>query len=178
MKKLMAVFPIGAFSILLIALGFSLTNDPRKLPSMLIDKAVPNFVLPAVHEGGMRLSNTDLLGKVSLLNVFASWCGGCRYEHPVLMKLSTSGQVPIYGINFKDKPGAGSAWLKKYRDPYKRSGKDPNGRTGIHLGVTGIPETFVIDQTGRVRYRHIGPLTDEIWANTIRPVVDELRAAK
>src|SRR5258708_3729040 len=162
MQRLLSLIPVLIFAAVSIALGLSLSNDPRKLPSMLIDKPTPTFRLASLEAGGSGLSSDDLKGKVALLlNVFASWCAGCRVEHPMLMALAEKSGVPIYGISWKDEPGGGARWLKANRSPYVRVGDDQSGRLGIDLGVTGVPETFVIDRTGRIRYRHAGPITDD-----------------
>jgi cytochrome c biogenesis protein CcmG/thiol:disulfide interchange protein DsbE len=155
-------------------LGLSLSNDPRKLPSMLIDKPAPAFRLASLDAGGGGLSNDDLKGKVALLNVFASWCPGCRVEHPTLVALAEKSGIPIYGVSWKD-PG-GAHWLQANRNPYVRVGDDASGRLGIDLGVTGVPETFVIDRSGRIRYRYAGPITDGVWQEIFAPVLAELRS--
>ena len=122
------------------------------------------------------MSNADLSeGQVTLVNVFASWCQGCRVEHPTLMRLAREKTVPLYGINWKDKPGDGARWLKAHQSPYSRVGDDGSGRLGIDLGVTGVPETFVVDKTGRIRYRHAGPVTEEVWQEVFVPLLAELR---
>lgn len=176
MKRLILFLPIGLFGIVAIGLAFSLTNDPRALPSMLIDRPVPEFQRPALIEGGGDLSDGDLRGKVSLLNVFASWCTGCTYEHPFLMKLKEEGRIAVYGINWKDQPGAGAKFLQRLGDPYIKAGEDASGRLGIDMGVTGLPETFLVDRQGRVRYRHAGPITEEIWNNIFEPLLSDLEA--
>lgn len=176
MRRLILFLPIGVFAAVAIGLGFSLTNDPRVLPSMLVDRPVPQFKRPAVEPGGIHLSDEDLKGKVSLLNVFASWCTGCRYEHPFLMKLKEDGRIPVYGINWKDEPGAGAKFLQRLGDPYIKAGDDASGRLGIDMGVTGVPETYVVDREGRVRYRHTGPITEQIWTEILEPMLTDLEA--
>lgn len=137
---------------------------------------MPQFDLPPIegHEAG--LSNADLEGQVSLLNVFGSWCPPCAIEHPMLMQISRSGVVPIYGVDWKDPPGAGTRWLERNGNPYQRVGDDSDGRLAIDLGITGAPETFIIDRAGRVRYRHVGVITEEVWTATLRPLVEHLQA--
>jgi cytochrome c biogenesis protein CcmG, thiol:disulfide interchange protein DsbE len=175
MRRLMALTPVLVFTVLITGLGLSLTNDPRKMPSMLLDKTLPPFALASLDEDGKGFSSADLKGKVSLLNIFASWCPGCRVEHPVLMQLAEKGAVSIYGINWKDSLRNGGGWLKANQSPYARVGYDESGRVGINLGVTGVPETFVIDRSGRVRYRHAGPLTEDVWHEIFEPVLAQLQ---
>ena len=181
MQRLWALTPILLFAAVCLGLGFGLSNDPRRLPSMLIDKALPIFELASLNGDdpiGKSFTNQDLAGKVVLLNVFASWCPACRVEHPVLLSLADKGAVPIYGVDWKDEPGRGARWLKANRSPYVRVGEDRSGRLGIDLGVTGVPETFVVDRIGRIRYRHAGPVTGEVWRSTFEPLLAELGTEK
>ena len=170
--------PLLVFGAIALGLGFALTNDPRKMPSQLIDRPAPKFTLPPVEPGSSGLTNEDLGGKVALLNVFASWCPGCRVEHPTLVRIAKEGAVPLYGIDWKDKPGDGLKWLNKESSPYLKVGDDPSGRLGIDMGVTGVPETFVVDRTGRIRYRHAGPITEDVWHETFEPLLASLRSER
>lgn len=173
MKRLIFILPLALFIGLAIAFWVGLQRDPSKLPSQLIDRPVPEFALPPVVEGEPGLKTADLKGEPALLNVFASWCVPCRLEHPVLMRLSAEG-VAVHGLDWKDDEGA--KWLAEHGDPYRRSGDDRSGRTGIDLGVTGVPETFVVDRHGRVRYKHVGVVTPEVWEDTLGPLMQKLRA--
>jgi cytochrome c biogenesis protein CcmG/thiol:disulfide interchange protein DsbE len=146
------------------------------MPSMLIDRPVPDFALPPIEGREMGLSTTDLAGEVRLLNVFGSWCAACLIEHPLLMEIAAEGQE-IVAINWKDRPGAGARWLQRHGDPYSRVGDDADGRAAIEFGVTGAPETFVVDANGRVRHKQIGPITPEIWRGVLKPMIEELRNA-
>ena len=177
MRRLAFAAPVLAFLLIAGALAMGLGRDPTILPSMLIDKPLPAFDLPDVRAGAAprSLASTDFRGEPALLNVFASWCVSCRIEHPLLMQLSRDG-VSLHGLNWKDEGDAGARWLVEFGDPYARVGYDPTGRTGVDLGVTGAPETFVIDRQGRVRYRHVGPITPEVWTGTLQPLMAELRA--
>jgi cytochrome c biogenesis protein CcmG, thiol:disulfide interchange protein DsbE len=175
MQRLLSLAPLLVLAVVLAGLGFSLTNDPRKMPSMLIDKATPTFALASLEEGGKGFSSDDLKGRVSLLNVFASWCPGCRVEHPMLMQIAEKGAVTIYGIDWKESTRDGGRWLKANQSPYSRVGYDESGRVGINLGVTGVPETFVIDRAGRVRYRHAGPVTEDVWHDIFEPLLAQLQ---
>ena len=169
------VIPVAIFVALLALLGIGLKLDPREVPSPLIGKPAPHFELPRLHEADKTFSERDMLGKVWVLNFWASWCVSCREEHPVLLDLAASGAVPVYGLNYTDKREDGLAWLKGMGDPYKISIFDFDGRVGIDYGVYGVPETYLIDGSGTIRYKQIGPLTVEVLEQTILPLVKELR---
>jgi len=164
-----------AFLALVVILGIGLTLDPRKVPSPLIGKPVPEFSLPSVKGRTLGFSSADLKGEVSLVNVFASWCVACRDEHPLFMDLRRRGVVPLHGLNYKDKPDDAARWLDELGDPYTRTGADLEGRVGIDWGVYGVPETFVIDRDGRIAYKHIGPVTPQVMAEKIMPLIEQLR---
>ena len=169
--------PIAIFVALVALLGVGLKLDPREVPSPLIGKPAPHFELPQLRETTGTFTERDMRGKVWLLNVWASWCVSCREEHPVLLDLAASGAVPIYGLNYKDKREDGLAWLKGMGDPYKLSIYDFDGRVGIDYGVYGVPETYVIDKAGVIRYKRIGPLTPQIVKEKVLPLVRELERA-
>jgi len=171
------LIPLVIFIILIVFLGIGLTRDPSLVPSPLIDKQLPEFSLEQVKNMDETLSSVDLHGQVSLLNVWASWCVACRSEHPVLLKLARSGLVNIYGLNYKDQRDDAIRWLDYYGDPYTTSAYDHTGKIGIEYGVYGVPETFVIDKKGFIRYKHIGPVTDEILEKKILPIIEKLKAA-
>ncbi|MCC0006839.1 MAG: DsbE family thiol:disulfide interchange protein [Hyphomicrobiaceae bacterium] len=174
MSRWAAVGPVMIFAVVALAFGFALRLDPHKLPSMLIDKPPPRFSLPPVEGTSAPLDSSKLQGQVMLLNIYASWCPGCRLEHPTLMRIAREKVVPLYGLNWKDKPGQGGRWLRQYQNPYIAVGDDPSGRAGIEMGVTGVPETFVIDTAGRIRYRHAGPVTEEVWQEVFVPLLASL----
>ena len=169
-----SLIPLGIFLALLVLLGIGLGLNPRLVPSPLIDRPAPAFQLPTLKDPAQQFSNGDLQGKVSLLNVWATWCVSCRQEHQVLMDLARSGQVDIYGLNYKDQYQAALEWLARLGNPYVASGYDAEGKVGIDLGVYGLPETFVLDADGVVAYKHIGPLTIEAWERRVLPVVNRL----
>jgi len=169
--------PIAIFAALLVLLGIGLKLDPREVPSPLIGKPAPHFELPQLHQASKTFTERDMLGKVWVLNVWASWCVSCREEHPVLLDLAAGGAVPIYGLNYKDKREDGLEWLKGMGDPYKLSIYDFDGRVGIDYGVYGVPETYVIDKAGVIRYKRIGPLTPQIVKEKVLPLVRELDRA-
>lgn len=171
----MYLVPLIVLAGLLLALGWGLTNDPKNIPSPLVGQPVPSFELPPVKGRALGLSDTDLNGSVSLVNVFASWCTACELEHPLLMDLANADAVPIHGLNYKDRPDDAAAWLDKRGDPYTRTGADVSGRIGIEWGVYGVPETFVIGPDGRIAYKHVGPLTLDTIQDTILPLLQRLR---
>ena len=175
MKRLGFYMPIALFAGIVAYLAIGLTLDPNKLPSMLIDKPVPEFALAAIDGFDQGFSSSDLKGKVSLVNIWGSWCVACIIEHPLLMELAKNNTIPIYGIDWKDPPGAGAAWLQKEGNPYTLIGDDADGRVAIDFGVTGAPETFIVDKDGRIRYKYIGPITPELWNEIILPIVEELQ---
>jgi cytochrome c biogenesis protein CcmG, thiol:disulfide interchange protein DsbE len=169
------ILPLLALGGILIVFSLGLGRDASLLPSTLIGKPVPEFSLPAVKGRKLGLSNTDLVGEVSLVSVFASWCPACKLEHPLFMQLKASGLVPIYGINYKDAPDDVAEWLAELGDPYTRIGADINGRVGIEWGVYGVPETFIINKQGRVVYKLIGALTPRILKETFIPMIKRLQ---
>ena len=175
MKRLIFILPLTAFVALLAYFAIGLQRDPSKIPSVLIDKPAPQFDLAAIEGRKVGLSTYDLKGEVSLVNFFGSWCVSCRIEHPLLMQLSEEGEIPIYGIDWKDPPGAGAAWLERHGDPYTLIGDDADGRVAIDFGITGAPETFIIDRAGRIRYKYAGPITPQIWEQDLLPIVRKLR---
>ena len=156
-------------------LWVGLSRDPSVVPSPLLGKPAPAFRLAQLHKPGEWLQNDDLKGKVWLLNVWASWCVSCRVEHPLLLQLARTNLVPVYGLDYKDKPDQALAWLAQNGDPYTSSIVDPDGRVGIDYGVYGVPETFLIDKAGVIRYKQIGPLTPEALNEKILPLVRELQ---
>jgi cytochrome c biogenesis protein CcmG/thiol:disulfide interchange protein DsbE len=171
------LLPLGVFIALLLFLGVGLRLNPREIPSPFIGKAAPAFSLTQLHEADKSISPQDMLGKVWLLNVWASWCVSCRQEHPVLMDFSTQGVVPIIGLNYKDDREEGLKWLRQFGNPYQLSAFDAKGKVGIDYGVYGVPETFVIDKRGVIRYKHIGPVTPEVIAEKLLPLIKELNRA-
>jgi cytochrome c biogenesis protein CcmG/thiol:disulfide interchange protein DsbE len=168
------LIPLAVFAVLVVFLGVGLTLNPREVPSPLIDKPAPAFQLPQLHAPDKTFAQKDMLGKVWMLNVWASWCVACREEHPNLVELARSGVVPIYGLNYKDERADGIAWLARFGNPYQVSAYDRDGRIGIDYGVYGVPETYVIDKAGVIRYKRIGAVTPEILRDKILPLVKEL----
>ncbi|MEQ1719167.1 MAG: DsbE family thiol:disulfide interchange protein [Hyphomicrobium sp.] len=134
------------------------------------------FSLPPVAGTGLvGLSDQSLKGQLTVLNVFASWCPGCRVEHPLLMKIASDKAIPLYGLNWKEKPGEGARFLELHKSPYLAAGDDPSGRTGVAMGVTGVPETLLVDATGQILYRHLGPLSEDTWKTIFEPLIERVR---
>jgi len=171
------LLPLCVFLVLVAFLAVGLTLNPREVPSPLINKPVPAFTLAQLHKPELVFSQKDMQGQVWLLNVWASWCVSCREEHPLLVELAKSGVVPLVGLNYKDKADEGKAWLKRLGDPYLLSVTDTDGRVGIDFGVYGVPETFVIDRQGIIRYKQIGAITPQTLERKILPLVRELQNA-
>jgi cytochrome c biogenesis protein CcmG/thiol:disulfide interchange protein DsbE len=168
------LLPLGVFGLLVLLLGIGLSLNPREVPSPLIGKPAPAFQLPQLHQPDKTFAPSELRGKVWILNVWASWCVACREEHPVLTDLARSGIAPVYGLNYKDKRLDAIEWLKRFGDPYQASLIDADGRVGIDYGVYGVPETYVIDRQGVIRYKRIGPVTPTIVKDKIVPLIAEL----
>lgn len=166
--------PAILFIALLGVLAVGLTLKPRELPSPLVGKATPDFRLPLLDAPERMMTPADMRGQVWLLNVWASWCGACREEHPVLLQLSRMSTVPLYGLDYKDDPLDGAAWLARHGNPYRASLVDVDGRAGMDYGVYGVPETFVIDRNGVVRHKHVGVLTEQIVRDELLPLLAEL----
>ncbi len=177
MKRLLFLLPVLAFALLALWFAQGLGRDPRYIPSMLINHPAPDFSLPPIEGRIEPFTSADLKGRASMINIFGSWCASCELEHPVLMEIAREGKAPIYGIDWKDKPGAGAKWLAERGDPYTKIGDDADGRVAIDFGVTGAPETFIIDAEGRVRHKHVGVITMDDWRNILEPMIEDLNRA-
>lgn len=163
--------PLVFIGVLIIVFSIGLLRDPSELPSTFIDRAAPTFDLPRLKDPEVRVGSTDYSGKAVLVNVWATWCVGCREEHPFLMDLADSGEIPIYGINWRDRRPDALRWLDRYGDPYVASGFDEDGRVAVDWGVYGAPETFLISEDGVVLHKHLGPLTEAIWLEDFVPLL-------
>lgn len=171
------LLPLAVLAALVVFLGLGLTRDPSKVPSPLIDKTGPAFELPTLEDPDTSFTTARFAEHpVSLFNVWASWCVACRQEHPLLMRVARDDEVPIYGLNYKDRRTDALAWLERYGNPYRASAYDGKGKVGIDWGVYGVPETYVVDRQGTIRYKHIGPITERDWRDTLRPIVERLRS--
>ncbi|MGE4659701.1 MAG: DsbE family thiol:disulfide interchange protein [Arenicellales bacterium] len=174
MKSLRFLAPLLIFIVVAVFLAVGLKLDPREVPSPLIDKPAPQFELPRLLQMGGVVSTADLRGEVWLLNVWASWCVACRVEHPLLNDLAAKRLIRIVGLNYKDAPADARTWLREFGNPYDIIAVDRQGEAGIDWGVYGVPETFVIDRSGVIRYKHIGPLDAKVLNETIVPLVRQL----
>ncbi len=172
--KLRALIPLLAFIVLVILLAIGLTRDPKKIPSPLIGKPAPQFSLPAVLQPQQQVATADFIGKVALFNVWASWCAACREEHPLLVEFAKQYDTPIYGLNYKDQRADAIRWLEVFGNPYVNSAFDLQGTVGIDWGVYGVPETFLIDKKGIIRFKQIGPITMDVLNNEILPLIRQL----
>ena len=175
-RVFVALVPLALFIALVALLVFGLGNDPRKVPSPLIGKPAPAFELPELTDPGRTVSDADLKGKISLVNVWASWCTSCRAEHQALMALSEIPDFQIVGLNWKDEAANANQVLRLTGNPYDMNGYDPDNTVGIDWGVYGAPETFVVDKQGIIRYKHIGPIDRRVWEETLQPLVTQLQA--
>lgn len=175
LKKSLLI-PLAVFLVLVVflGLGFQL-KDPHYLPSVLIDKPFPEFSLRDLENPQQLRTREDLVGEVALVNVWGTWCPNCVVEHPELMRISREEDVPLYGVNYNDEDKKARAWLKRRKDPYKFSIVDDEGTLAIDLGVYGAPETFVVDSAGVIRFRHVGPVSTQIWQEQLLPVIEHLR---
>jgi cytochrome c biogenesis protein CcmG/thiol:disulfide interchange protein DsbE len=169
------LWPLAAFLTLALLLGLGPRLNPREVPSPLIGRAAPAFELPGLQDANLRLSPSMLRGQVWVLNVWASWCAPCRDEHPLLVQLAESSGVPLVGLNYKDDPRAAQEWLHRLGNPYLATAVDRDGRVGINYGVYGVPESYVIDGAGVVRHKHVGPLTQQVWADQMLPLIRRLQ---
>jgi cytochrome c biogenesis protein CcmG/thiol:disulfide interchange protein DsbE len=174
-KIALYLVPLAAFGVLALFLLRGLWLNPREVPSPLIGKPAPQFERPNLHAPQIAFASADMKGQVWIFNVWASWCTPCRQEHPLWNELAGSKLVPIIGMNYKDQPEAAKRWLAELGDPYQLTVTDRDGRLGIDYGVYGVPETFVIDKQGVIRYKHIGPVTAEAMDKKILPLVRELQ---
>ncbi len=178
MRRLIFVLPLAAFAAIAVWFAVGLTRDPNVLPSALIDRPMPDFALPALAGADVpALTAAGVRGRVSLVNVFASWCVPCRAEHPLLMRLAREGRVAVYGIAYKDRAADAAGFLRSLGNPFAAIGHDESGRVAIDWGVYGVPETFVVDAAGRIRYRHVGALTPDVLNRTILPMIARLGGA-
>jgi cytochrome c biogenesis protein CcmG, thiol:disulfide interchange protein DsbE len=175
--KLKFLIPLAMFAILVGFLAVGLNRDPREVPSPLVNKDAPAFNIAQLAVADKNFSPADLKGQVWMLNVWASWCVACRVEHPLLVQFGKSHAVPLIGLDYKDQRADAMKFLDTHGNPYDLSAYDKDGRVGIDYGVYGVPETFIIDKHGVIRHKQIGPITPEALAETIMPLINELKKA-
>ena len=174
MKSLRYLVPLAVFVALAVFFAVGLTRDPREVPSPLVGKPAPSFRQEQLADAKLAFAPEEMKGRVWMLNVWASWCGACRVEHPVLLEAARQNVVPIVGLNWKDERADALQWLAKYGDPYALSVYDHANRVGLDYGVYGAPETFLIDKQGVIRHKQIGPVTPEAWQDTFLPLIRKL----
>ena len=177
MRRLLFLLPVLVFTVIAgyFLWGLAPDRDPSDVPTAMLDKPTPTFDLAAVPGLAVPgLATADLAGgEVAMVNFFASWCVPCRAEHAYLSALAEETAVPLYGINHRDKPEDAAAWLAELGNPYQRIGADP-GRAAVEWGVTGVPETFIVDGAGRIRWHHRGPLVPEVIERDVKPLLEAL----
>jgi cytochrome c biogenesis protein CcmG/thiol:disulfide interchange protein DsbE len=164
--------PIIVFLLLVVVFSFGLFNDPRELPSPFLGEQAPTFEVASLKEPERLVGSAEYAGQMALVNVWATWCVGCRQEHEFLMQLAASDAIPIYGINWRDRRDEALSWLQQLGDPYVFSAFDEDGRVGIDWGVYGAPETFLISPDGIVLHKHLGPLNPSIWEEDFVPLIE------
>jgi cytochrome c biogenesis protein CcmG/thiol:disulfide interchange protein DsbE len=177
MRRLVYLLPVAVLGVMALFFMRGLGINPREIPSVLIDKPVPEMSLaPLPGRGSTGLATADLKGRVTLVDIYGSWCVSCLEEHPTLLDIQRTGLVPIEGIDWNDEPAQGAAWLKRHGDPYDRVGMDPApGYAAVDFGVTGAPESFLVDKSGVIRLKYIGPITPEVWETVLLPKIRELQ---
>lgn len=176
MKKLVLFIPLILVMVMGVFLYKGLFLNPQQLESALEGKPIPVFQLERLEDSSEIITNESLIGKVSLLNVWATWCPSCKYEHPYLMRFARQNILPIYGINYRDDRGPAIRELTREGDPYTKNIFDHDGRLGLDLGVYGAPESYLVDHNGIIRYRYAGPIDQRVWSETLLPMIKELQA--
>ncbi|MDC0948199.1 DsbE family thiol:disulfide interchange protein [Gammaproteobacteria bacterium] len=170
------LLPLGVFVVLVSIMALGLKRDPTLVPSPLIGRAAPSIELPQLDGGTMALPE-EMAGKVWLLNIWASWCAACKVEHPVLVEAATEHNLTLIGLDYKDSDEAARQWLQRYQNPYRHVVVDHDGTAGLDWGVYGVPETFIIDQDGIVRHKHIGPVSRDQLRDEWLPLIRQLEAS-
>ena len=174
MKRLVYLLPLIVLAVVAAFFFVGFNRDPKLVPSPMIGKPAPAFALAGLRGNDGQVSNARFEGKVTLVNFFASWCVPCRIEHPLLMELARAGSVQIVGVNYKDKPEDALGWLRQLGDPYSLIGADRDGRAAIEWGVYGVPESYIVDRQGHIRFKQVGPITADVWRKDMQPLIKEL----
>jgi cytochrome c biogenesis protein CcmG/thiol:disulfide interchange protein DsbE len=172
------LWPLIVFVLLVGVFVIGLTKDPSRIPSPLLGNPAPEYALPSLQNPGVEVGSADFQGKMALVNIWATWCPGCRQEHGFLMELAAEDILPIYGLNWRDNRPDALQWLQTLGNPYVTSAFDVDGRVGIDWGAYGAPETFLVDSNGMVVHKHIAPLTREIWERDFMPLIRQLEAVE
>lgn len=175
--KLKALLPLGIFLALVAVFAIGLTRDPALLPSEMIDRSFPDFELSTLDDPDARITDDVLDGQISLVNIFGSWCVACVQEHPKLMELARWTDIQLVGVDWRDSRENARRWINKYGNPYDVILFDDTSQLAIDLGVTGAPETFIVDPSGQIKYKHVGIITDEIWKNRFLPIINQLKSS-
>lgn len=174
MRRLIYILPLLVLAVVAVFFFVGFNRDPKLVPSPMIGKPAPAFSVPGLRSSDGTVSTASLEGKVTLVNFFASWCVPCRIEHPLMMELARTKALTIVGIDYKDKPEDALAWLRQLGDPYGVIGADRDGRAAIDWGVYGVPESYLIDRKGVIRFKQVGPITEDVWRTEMAPLVKEL----
>ncbi|HYH37758.1 MAG TPA: DsbE family thiol:disulfide interchange protein [Azospirillum sp.] len=174
MRRLIYILPLLILAVVAAFFFLGFNRDPKLVPSPMIGKPAPEFSVPGLRGSDGSVSNASFEGKVTLLNFFASWCVPCRVEHPLLMDLARNKSVRIVGVDYKDKPEDALVWLRQLGDPYGVIGADRDGRAAIDWGVYGVPESYIIDKQGVIRFKQVGPITEDVWRTEMAPLIKEL----
>jgi len=172
------LLPLFAFLLLVGMFVIGLTKDPSRIPSPLLGNPAPEYALPSLQDPDVLVGSADFAGQVALVNIWATWCPGCRQEHGFLMELAAENAVPIFGLNWRDNRPDALQWLRNLGNPYETSAFDADGRVGIDWGAYGAPETFLVDKNGMVVHKHIAPLTREIWERDFVPLIEQLEGGE
>ena len=175
---LKGLLPLIGFLLIVGAFAIRLTSgeNTRDLPSQLIDRPFPDFSLPDLFDEKNSIDNSYFQGQIVLVNIFGSWCVACDQEHPMLMRLAREKEIVLLGVDWRDTREKGLRWLARGGNPYTRTIFDEHSTLAIDLGVTGAPESFIVDKKGQIRYKYIGPITEDVWRETLRPLVQILEA--
>lgn len=174
MKRLVYLLPLAVLLVVAAFFFVGFNRDPKLVPSPMIGKPAPTFSVPGLRDADGAVANARFEGKVTLVNFFASWCVPCRAEHPLLMEVARNRAVQIVGLNYKDKPEDALGWLRQLGDPYTIIGADRDGRAGIEWGVYGVPESYILDKQGTIRFKQVGPITEDVWRREMAPLIQQL----
>lgn len=174
--SLRGLIPLTLFLALGLAFTIGLNKDPKALPTQMIDRPFPSFEMTDLFDPEKTHTEADMMGQVTLVNIFGSWCAACVVEHPVLMRIAKQETITLVGVDWRDQRNKAQDWLARYGNPYAKVIFDESSQLAIDLGVTGAPESFIVDKAGRIRHKHVGIITPEIWQDSLRPLIETLEA--